>query len=356
MLAYCVEARDGWDEQLVVDAFEAWAALEACDTLEVERVDCAEAVTVVKLGDPDDELDDAGIPIVTNWLAGVAVEVVVNDDYDWATSAEGCDGQLLLEAVLLHEVGHVLGLGHTCEEGEACDDAANREAVMYWSSGACETRELNAADAELLALEYAPGTIVAPDSATRTVAVGERLCLDVEVAGDASALTIEIDWGDGTTGEDPCHVYDAEGAYQVYVTTSWEGTCGSMDTVDAYVVATACDVPHAEDGAGGFFTWTVDGTVATLDNRLDAMPVACVDTVEWFAFDGETEVYRANASSPAIDFGEPGTYRVILAAVGPGGVAAQEAEITVGESGCATVAGGPWWVAIALAARRRRVR
>ncbi|MFZ5481689.1 MAG: hypothetical protein ACOZNI_33305 [Myxococcota bacterium] len=349
MLTWCVEAREGWDEQLVVDAFEAWAALGECTSLELERVDCADADVHVGLGDPGDAADD-GVLFVQD-----ADGFVVND-VDWAVDEESCEDELpLLPTVLLHLVGDALGVPHTCDEGDTCSDEAAAAAVMYWNNPPCLSRSLNVADFEALASVYGPASVEAPASKAVSAVVGEETCLDLDVTGDPAKLEIGVDWGDGAVGGDVCHVYDAEGAYYVDLAYAWDISCGDVARLwDPWVIVTACDVPHAEDGAGGFFSWTVAGNVATFSNHLDRGTYGCVDTLQWTAYAGDTAVYTSNAWAPTVDFGAPGTYRMVLNAGGPGGVAAHEAEVTVGESGCATVAGGPWWLAALLLARRRR--
>ena len=52
------------------------------------------------------------------WTSGnriVEADVQVNSTLRWATTLAGCSRQLMLEAVLTHEAGHVFGLGHVGE-------------------------------------------------------------------------------------------------------------------------------------------------------------------------------------------------------------------------------------------------
>lgn len=79
-------------------------------------------------------------------------DIVTNGRYDWTTldESDGCSSEFYMEGVQVHEVGHVLGLGHTdvngatmypsvssCNNGPATienDDVAGIQA-LYGSSG-----------------------------------------------------------------------------------------------------------------------------------------------------------------------------------------------------------------------------
>ncbi len=56
-------------------------------------------------------------------------DIVTNTRYAWTTAGEtdGCSSEFYLESVMVHEVGHLLGLGHSNTSG----------ATMYPSVGAC---------------------------------------------------------------------------------------------------------------------------------------------------------------------------------------------------------------------------
>lgn len=55
-------------------------------------------------------------------------DIVTNTSRNWATLGEACSGtEFYLEGVMVHEVGHLLGLGHTSVSG----------ATMYPSVSAC---------------------------------------------------------------------------------------------------------------------------------------------------------------------------------------------------------------------------
>lgn len=57
-------------------------------------------------------------------------DIVTNGRFDWTTEAEsdGCSSEFFMEGVQVHEVGHVLGLGHTDVDG----------ATMFPSVSSCD--------------------------------------------------------------------------------------------------------------------------------------------------------------------------------------------------------------------------
>lgn len=54
-------------------------------------------------------------------------DIVTNTAHAWASAGESCSGEFYIEGVMVHEVGHLLGLGHTSVSG----------ATMYPSVAAC---------------------------------------------------------------------------------------------------------------------------------------------------------------------------------------------------------------------------
>jgi hypothetical protein len=94
--------------------------------------------------------------ILTNELTGEIVEadIFFNTAFDWSTASAGEAGRFDLDSIALHEVGHLLGLGHSAiGETEVQGGGRRRviaaEAVMFpiaFSAGNIEGRTLRADD------------------------------------------------------------------------------------------------------------------------------------------------------------------------------------------------------------------
>ncbi len=54
-------------------------------------------------------------------------DLVTNNKFAWASAGEACSNELYVEGIMVHEFGHVLGLGHSTVPG----------ATMYPSFGYC---------------------------------------------------------------------------------------------------------------------------------------------------------------------------------------------------------------------------
>lgn len=61
-------------------------------------------------------------------------DIVTNTSYAWATLGESCSSEMYLEAVMVHEVGHLLGLGHSSVSG-----ATMYPSVSYCNNGPAST-------------------------------------------------------------------------------------------------------------------------------------------------------------------------------------------------------------------------
>jgi hypothetical protein len=106
--------------------------------------------------DPDDALEEGVFNIVqfarpsgvtlerngTRFTEAPAAAITFHDGDHWSTDADieggDADGRISVQGMLTHDLGHVLGLGTSCEEGEACDDTAERAApsCTYATPGA----------------------------------------------------------------------------------------------------------------------------------------------------------------------------------------------------------------------------
>ena len=231
---------------------ELQATVEGAATAWVSNASCTFGIRVVQdpaaaewfreggvavlFGDPDDELADGDLERVVSgsssgvsferngmtFTAAAAAEFVFNDAGVWSTDADieagGCSGQLSLQGQLTHELGHVLGLGHSCEQGEACTDADALAATMYGSMEACDTgaSTLGADDIEGLAAIYGAAY---PFAFTCGAAGEDGLSVQCTVTdpSETALLSPTWDFGDGgvAAGSEAAHTYAAPGSYDV---------------------------------------------------------------------------------------------------------------------------------------------
>lgn len=61
-------------------------------------------------------------------------DIVTNTAYAWASAGEACSNEIYVEGVMVHEVGHLLGLGHTNVGG-----ATMYPSVSYCNNGPATT-------------------------------------------------------------------------------------------------------------------------------------------------------------------------------------------------------------------------
>ncbi|HSK78065.1 MAG TPA: matrixin family metalloprotease [Thermoanaerobaculia bacterium] len=61
-------------------------------------------------------------------------DIVTNTAYAWASAGESCSSEMYVEGVMVHEVGHLLGLGHTSVSG-----ATMYPSVSYCNNGPAST-------------------------------------------------------------------------------------------------------------------------------------------------------------------------------------------------------------------------
>jgi hypothetical protein len=280
-------------------------------------------------------------------------DIVFNDDIDWASNEDinnGCSQEYALEAVATHEIGHLWGMGHSCEEGEACHELDERYATMYWSIGPCSTyqSELKSDDVEGITALYGPYASFFSDS-KRNGGAPLEVCFEIEMDDDAQDFQIQWSFGDGNTSTETatpvCHTYTEAGQFSVNMTVT--GTleeCGEWEfTQRELAFVTVCETPRPADGFKGMFTYeSGEDFVYQMVNQVDTSVYGCIERIRWDVFKGnsDTPMKSVSAWSPKIDFEEAGDYRVVLYVGAPGDlIAADELLVTVEEtsgSGCAS--------------------
>ncbi len=308
------------------------------------------------------------------------VDVTFNDQIDWTLTEEieggqPCSGGMAaLEPVATHELGHLWGVGHSCEEGEPCTDETLRYATMYWANDSCdiERNTINPDDVAAINALYGPYATFTTDS-QRFGGVPLTVDFRVLAAEDTNITGVEWRFGDGATSADlaPSHTYEDQGQYSVVLRIDGNNeSCGDWSfeyRERAYVVACEAPAPGLAPGGEpypGLFTFDhLEGLQYQMVNRADTSVYGCLDTVVWQVYgSGGDMVQEISAWSPIIELPSEGTWRVVLNVGGPGGISAADLTIDTADhaEGCSAVPTGAGLagllvgLGLALARRRRR--
>lgn len=309
-------------------------------------------------------------------------DIVFNDNIDFGTPEDmlsGCSNQMTYVGTATHEIGHLYGLAHSCEQGDACPETDKQEATMFWSGGDCDpmTEDLNVDDiASITALYGASASFVAT-----TERIGATpLDVTFEVSADADITGADWNFGDGETSTEinPTHTYTRAGQYtvQAEVALDDEVCGGSVFTYDELGYVLVCDIPTPTEGAGGYFSMLHDdGLTWATTNHTDVSVYGCVDFISWEVYagsgisgepidlDGDGDSDVIGAWSPKIRFPAEGTYTVVMNVGGPGGTKAgmmtvDVVDVATDGSSCSTSGADLGLGALALAGlvglRRRR--
>ncbi len=264
-----------------------------------------------------------------------AMNIVFNDGRTWGTKADidspDCRGINDFLSTSVHEVGHGLGMAHSCENGDPCADPVLRSATMFWAGGTCDSsrRSPNPDDVGGITAMYGPSIDFEVSEDTPSLVGSVPLTASFEVPDIYGETLHEFDWnfGDGSphfvspNPEMVTHTWNQEGQFTVTLTA--QGTAdecgGDYQTAQRKVgVVLACNEPDPT------FSYSNDGDfTVTMENGSKLGAFECVTEFEWI-LDGD-EDGALSTFQPTYTFDAAGTHDVTLRAIGPGG----EAEVTV---------------------------
>lgn len=380
-------------QEIMQDGHDAWAEQAACASVSNEYAGENPNIGFLKdfknytsFDDPgpdgdittraDDDITDVGTLAVCRSTPGeqlfvfngkkyyrnIDADIVFENDTNFATPEEieqNCAGRVDILGVATHEVGHLYGMGHSCEEGDPCVDPLLKEATMYWTAPSCSTSAgtLNEDDIEGITALYGPSASFAcSNQLSEDLALGvipfDLKCSIVSDYRD-EITSVEWHWGDGSdesTGLDAKHTYTEPGNYTVEVSVTGDreacGEDGWSNDFRKVGFVRACGVPEPE-----FAVEHVDGLAYQMVNDTDVSVYGCYTNIEWQVYKGGTVSGEPLADltysgwDPKLIFPEDGTYTVVLNLGGPGGTGAAMATFEVeerrgdGYSACDTTSG-----------------
>jgi len=387
-------------EAAIVDGYAAWYDAE-CSTFEARYDGLTEDNTPnilneqnhVSFDDPGGDLGGS-VKGVTNTIASAVIvfnqdgntyfkyrdtDIIFNDGFSWTTDAEidagNCFNQHSLQSTATHEIGHLMGLGHSCEEGDACSELTKTEATMYWSAGACNSQrsQINEDDIDGITAIYGPYATfqcsreIDPGNADTTAFGVVPFTINCSVVSKniEEIKSVEWFWGDGSSsaGLNVTHEFSETGNYTVTALIAGENeACGEWDYNHRRVsYVRACDVPTAASSYGH-----LDGLTYQLLNETDVSVYGCIYNIQWdiFTETGTEPIASLQAWEPQFTFPEGGTYRVVLNVGGPAGIGAAELMVDAqnrrgeGYGGCSVTGvvapGAVFLFALPVLAFRRR--
>ncbi len=368
-----------------------WAATQwnnvACTDLVVE-IDAEVApneerprngINEIIFEDPGAEIESDGDPGTIAWSQsiGTGAQVEVNGQFydqildaditfgkdrnllaDSITADQGCRDELSFNSTMTHEMGHSLGLAHSCEEEDICVDPAFRDATMFWTSkGACDTSRSTLGPDDINGLQALYGPIATFECAgeRESGAILGVVPFDMSCVVTSNRINditgVEWVWGDGEVsgGTAGGHTYETPGNYTIQVTVDGESNACGEDGVSSgtwsydyrrvgYV--TACDVVQGE-----FTAEFKDDLTYQMVNNSDVSVYGCISEIQWSVYKGEKAsgepIQTLAAWDPEITFPEKGAYTIVMNLGGPAGTSGAALTVDAGSSGgCDTTATG----------------
>jgi len=257
----------------------------------------------------------------------LSTEVPISSVTDWVDSGEhDClDDQFYLEARLTHDIGHVLGLAHSCEDGEVCSDELS-QASMFWNQESCDESAASVSDDDIdgLTALYGPSATWVSDPPDPfggvPVEVTYSLVSDYPIA--------EASWsfgdGEGEEGDEVSHIYTTQGQFSVTVEYTLESEeCGVWTTQDRGLGhALACVTPEPSFS----YIDLGDGLIRT-ENLTPSDTYGCIDEVQWEVYNGTVLLGTYGAWEPEIPLPVGVQYTLKLTTAGPGGSASAELDV-----------------------------
>lgn len=146
----------------VASAFGTWEAVETADNTSEfvgftnARPNDEDGLTVIGFEDrPDQDRTLGATSFLVDTITGeiVEAEIFLNSTFDWSVASNGESDRFDVESIALHEIGHLLGLGHSALGETELSDGGRRviaaESAMFpiaFSSGSVVGRTLRADD------------------------------------------------------------------------------------------------------------------------------------------------------------------------------------------------------------------
>ncbi|MBX2798173.1 MAG: hypothetical protein KTR31_10900 [Myxococcales bacterium] len=330
----------------------------------------------VIFNDPDG-IVEAGVPTITLSVFGgdefdelEQVVVIFNDGMAFRQPGAPCDDAVDLQAHLNHHLGHISGLGHSCDEGEPCEPEL-KEAVMYWTVPDCGApTELAQDDIDGLRFLYGPRATL--DCGGESAQALDITCT-LQVTEPYVATQTDFDFGDGSDGTSGTHTYAEQGTYTVAVeyVVGDDESCVDGASGTTSVEVTVCAAPEPR-----FEVDVQSSTQVQLLNETAVDLPGCINDASWTVFEGDSAtgdpvVEPLTGWEPLLQLPEGATYTAVLELAGPGGTASATQTFSTsggsasnnggegcGCSGSGGAAGWVWALGLAVAmgrpARRRR--